>query len=56
MMKNVKFNPNKKRYVIMKMVILEKVKKNNELYRKEREHYFITKFNNNYSKGLNRQP
>ena len=39
----------------MKMVILEKVKKNDELYRKEREHYFIRKFNT-YYKGLNRQP
>ena len=34
------------------MVILEKVKKNDELYRKEREHYFIRKFNT-YYKGLN---
>ena len=39
----------------MKMFILEKVKKNDELYRKEREHYFIRKFNT-YYKGLNRQP
>ena len=39
----------------MKMVILEKVKKNDELYRKECEHYFIRKFNTFY-KGLNRQP
>ena len=39
----------------MKMVILEKVKKNDELYREEREHYFIRKFNT-YYKGLNGQP
>ena len=34
----------------MKMIILEKVKKNDELYRKECEHYFIRKFNTYYYK------
>ena len=37
------------------MVILEKVRSQDELYRKEREKYFIRKFNTYYG-GLNKQP
>ena len=37
------------------IVILEKVRSTDDLYRKEREKYFIRKFNTFY-KGLNRQP
>ena len=39
----------------MTITILEKVKSNDDLYRKEREKYFIRKFNTFY-KGLNKQP
>ena len=39
----------------MKMVILEKVRSQDDLYRKEREKYFIRKFNTYYA-GLNKQP
>ena len=39
----------------MTITILEKVKSNDDLYRKEREKYFIRRFNTFY-KGLNRQP
>ena len=39
----------------MKGTILEKVKSNDPLYRKEREKYFIQKFNS-YHKGMNRSP
>ena len=38
----------------LSVTILEKVKKNCELYRKERERYLINKFNT-YYKGINRQ-
>ena len=38
----------------MKITILEQVKFNNEAYRKQREKYFINKFNTLYE-GLNRQ-
>ena len=37
------------------MVILEKVRSQDDLYRKEREKYFIRKFNT-YYRGLNKQP
>ena len=37
------------------VTILEKVRSSDDLYRKEREKYFIRKFNTFY-KGLNRQP
>ena len=37
------------------VTILEKVRSNDDLYRRERERYFIRKFNT-YYKGLNRQP
>ena len=36
-------------------IILEKVRSSDDMYRKEREKYFIRKFNT-YYKGLNRQP
>ena len=39
----------------LSITVLEKVKKNDDLYRKEREKYFFRKFNTFY-KGLNRQP
>ena len=39
----------------MTVTILEKVRSSDDLYRKEREKYFIRKFNTFY-KGLNRQP
>ena len=39
----------------MTITVLEKVKSSDTLYRKEREKYFIRKFNTFY-KGLNRQP
>ena len=39
----------------LSVTILEKVKTRDDLYRKEREHYFIRKFNTFYG-GLNRQP
>ena len=39
----------------MTITILEKVKKNDPLYRREREKYLIRKFNTFY-KGLNRSP
>ena len=38
----------------MTVTIIEKVKQNSELFRKEREHYFINKFNTYYS-GINKQ-
>ena len=38
----------------MKIQILEQVKIHSEQYRKERESYFINKFNTHY-RGLNRQ-
>ena len=37
------------------IVILEKVRSSDDMYRKEREKYFIRKFNTYYN-GLNRQP
>ena len=37
------------------ITVLEKVKSSDDLYRKEREKYFIRKFNTFY-KGLNKQP
>ena len=37
------------------VTILERVKSTDDLYRKEREKYFIRKFNT-YYRGLNRQP
>ena len=39
----------------MKVTIIEKVKKVEINYRKEREHHFIRKFNTHY-KGMNRTP
>ena len=39
----------------LRITILEKVRSNDDMYRKERERYFIRKFNT-YYKGLNRQP
>ena len=39
----------------MKAIILEKVKKRDENYRKEREHFMIRKFNT-YLNGLNKEP
>ena len=39
----------------LSIIVLEKVKKSDDLYRKEREKYFIRKFNTFY-RGLNRQP
>ena len=39
----------------LSIIILEKVRSMDDLYRKEREKYFIRKFNTFY-KGLNRQP
>ena len=39
----------------MTVTIIEKVKKSDEQYRKEREKYHIRKFNTYYD-GLNRQP
>ena len=39
----------------LRITILEKVRSKDDLYRKERERYFIRKFNT-YYKGLNRQP
>ena len=38
----------------LSITIIEKQKNENEIYRKEREKYFIDKFNTHY-KGLNRQ-
>ena len=39
----------------LSITILEKVRSQDHLYRKERERYFIRKFNTFY-RGLNRQP
>jgi hypothetical protein len=39
---------------VLSIVILEKVRSSDDMYRKEREKYFIRKFNT-YYKGLNRQ-
>ena len=39
----------------LSITVLEKVRSDDDLYRKEREKYFIRKFNTFY-KGLNRQP
>ena len=39
----------------MKMTILEKVAKNDDMYRQERERHLIRKFNTFYH-GINRQP
>ena len=39
----------------LSITIIEQVKKEGELYRKEREHFHIKKFNT-FHKGLNRQP
>ena len=36
----------------LRITILEKVRSNDDMYRKERERYFIQKFNT-YYKGLN---
>ena len=38
----------------MKITLLEQVKQNDIAYRKEREHYFINKFNT-YHTGMNKQ-
>ena len=38
----------------MSVTILEQVRKNNDAYRKEREEYFIRKFNT-IQKGMNRK-
>ena len=38
----------------LKATVLEKVNVNSQQYRKEREHYFIRRFNT-YYKGLNKQ-
>ena len=38
----------------LKIIILEKVKKNDEMYRKQREKYFINKFNTFYE-GINKE-
>ena len=38
----------------MKITIIEQVKKNDIMYKKEREKYFINKFNS-YYQGLNRE-
>ena len=38
----------------MKVRILEKAKNNGDMYRKERERYFINKFNT-YYEGINRE-
>ena len=39
----------------LSITVLEKVRQKDDLYRKEREKYFIRKFNTFY-RGLNRQP
>ena len=39
----------------MSILILEQVRSTDDIYRREREKYFIRKFNT-YHKGLNRQP
>ena len=39
----------------MTVTVLEKVKTSDDMYRKEREKYFIRTFNT-YYRGLNRQP
>ena len=39
----------------LRITVLEKVRSDDDFYRKEREKYFIRKFNTFY-KGLNRQP
>ena len=39
----------------MTLTVLERVKSSDDMYRKEREKYFIRKFNI-YYKGLNRHP
>ena len=39
----------------MKVMVIEKVKINDESYRKERESYHIRKFNT-YYRGINRRP
>ena len=39
----------------MTLTVLERVKSSDDIYRKEREKYFIRKFNT-YYKGLNRTP
>ena len=39
----------------MTILILEQVRSTDDMYRREREKYFIRKFNS-YHKGLNRQP
>ena len=39
----------------MKICIIEKVKKSSEQYRKEREKFFIQKFNT-YHNGINKKP
>jgi uncharacterized protein YjhX (UPF0386 family) len=39
----------------LSIAILEQMKRKDNLYRKEREKYFIKKFNTFY-RGLNRQP
>ena len=39
----------------MKVLVIEKVKKIDDLYRKERETYLIRKFNT-FQKGINRMP
>ena len=38
----------------MKTTVLEQVKKHDELYRKEREHFYIRKFDT-FHKGMNKQ-
>ena len=39
----------------MTVIVLEKVKKNDEIYRKQREKYLINKFNT-FRNGMNQQP
>ncbi len=39
----------------LKVIIIEKVKKYETVYRREREHYLIKKFNT-YHHGFNRKP
>ena len=39
----------------MKFTIMEKVKSNDPIYRREREKYFIDKFNT-FKNGMNRKP
>ena len=49
------FNKNGHKIEHMKVCIIEKVNESNEQYRKEREKFFIQKFNT-YHAGINRVP